>query len=726
MSKQRNNPLLSISFLASRNKDSVQRCLDSLTPIREQLPCELIVVDTSKDSDVHQMLLEHADQVVEFDWCNDFSKARNAGLALATGEWFLYLDDDEWFVEIDELLEFFLSGNYKKYGCANYIQRNYHDKDYTYYSDSWVSRIIKREENTHFRSKIHEYLYPATGKCINLHVVANHSGYIFTTEADRLRHYERNAVLLKQMIEEEPENLRWRVQLVQEYNSVKYWNQMAEFSRECLAVTKDRDDEWDCRDIGTFYAGLMEALINQKQYDEAIQVAGEVFQDKRMNELCQANMLSQLAKIYYHKGNWKKAVAGIEQYFVIRQSLESNPRRLEIQQGALLVEETFDEIPTKRIYAIWISCGLKQKDTTLLREHFHRLGWDKKVIYMNEEFFYALTEAMATMPFESIFVEAMQCAWNNRELQKKMFCEIEAWKDRNPEGYANLLKIAAKVEGEQWYLWYARILTADRHEDDADGDSGADMQSLWEGFCRNTPDVFAAPEDILAIMRKNRVSLQKGYRVIPFEKWTEELREYLSKVTLPDILITEQELSNLDDGNIRFSYALLRIAEIKALYSAREKKFAKKREWLQDFAEKTAVFCNAYYQPEVLEAYPELLPTYVQAGLLIGKALGLEQEAEKEALAYWKEAAVVHTAFGDSVKAYLTAYAEEKRQHRKREQEEMEKLENQVLKQVQSYVEQSRYEEALGILKELRQIKPQDLTLVELLLSIRLKLLSQS
>ena len=33
----------------------------------------------------------------------------------------MYLDDDEWFVDTRELIEFFVSGEYKKYGQASYI-----------------------------------------------------------------------------------------------------------------------------------------------------------------------------------------------------------------------------------------------------------------------------------------------------------------------------------------------------------------------------------------------------------------------------------------------------------------------------------------------------------------------------------------------------------------------------------------------------------------------------
>ena len=115
---------------------------------------------------------------------------------------FLYIDDDEWFSEIEELVSFFRSGEYREYGCANYIQRNFHDLNYIHYTDCWASRMIRRSKNTCFKSKIHEYLYPQEGECKNLHVVANHSGYIYQTPEDLENHFKRNYPLLLDMMKE--------------------------------------------------------------------------------------------------------------------------------------------------------------------------------------------------------------------------------------------------------------------------------------------------------------------------------------------------------------------------------------------------------------------------------------------------------------------------------------------------------------------------------------------
>ena len=100
-------PQLTISLLASRQIHAVRKCLDSLIPILIKIPSELIVVDTSEDNDIRQLLLQYTPHVIPFRWCNDFSKARNTGIQIAQGEWFLFIDDDEWFEDPKEIITFF-------------------------------------------------------------------------------------------------------------------------------------------------------------------------------------------------------------------------------------------------------------------------------------------------------------------------------------------------------------------------------------------------------------------------------------------------------------------------------------------------------------------------------------------------------------------------------------------------------------------------------------------
>lgn len=714
-----NSITLSISMLASRKKEQVKRCLDSLLPVMEQIPSELIIVDTSKDDEVHEMLLQYTDKVVEFSWCNDFSKARNAGLQLARGEWFLYIDDDEWFGEIGELLSFFQSGEYREYGCANYIQRNFHDLDYTHYTDCWASRMIRIGKNTCFKSKIHEYLYPQEGECKNLHVIANHSGYIYQTAEDLENHFKRNYPLLLDMMKEEPERLRWRVHIVQEFYSVKRWEELQKFCEDSLEFCVDRTDEWDSRDIGTFYAGLVESCINQRNYKAALQAADKALEDQRTSELCHAYLALLMARCYYAQENYLEAEKRNKQYFSLKRELEKTRTRLETQQGALLVGDAFSEIMVKRAYSFLIACGLKRKDTKPLKKYLPRLEWNQKVIYVSDEIFPALLEGMATLPYEAVFVEVMQLMWKNEELGKKMFPAIQAWEKKDPGGFERLIRIAAQVEGEHWYLWYAKILDADREE------SPEKLKKAFLGFCLRTPDVFATPENVITIMNKHNLSMEEGYLAVPFARWKTQLQEYISQVPLQDILLTElslQAMKTRDD--VHYDYAFMRLAEARALFSEKQENYTTKHNCLSDFARLGSAYVEKYYTEDVRTRWRELLPEYQQAALLLQEAFAARDTDLKCAAQLFREAAAIDPDLAGAIKSYLETMDTEMRNRQQRAREELRELEEKVKKQVEQCLDEHRYAQALSILAELRQLKPNELYVAELTLRARLGLLS--
>ena len=101
------NVQLTISVLASDRPAALERCLDSLMPLMMQVQSQLIIVVTGTDSHVREIAARYTDQIIPFAWCGDFSAARNLGLQSACGEWFLYIDDDEWFEDVTEICDFF-------------------------------------------------------------------------------------------------------------------------------------------------------------------------------------------------------------------------------------------------------------------------------------------------------------------------------------------------------------------------------------------------------------------------------------------------------------------------------------------------------------------------------------------------------------------------------------------------------------------------------------------
>jgi glycosyltransferase involved in cell wall biosynthesis len=56
---------------------------------------EVVVVDTGSADNTRLIVEGYGARVVEHDWSDDFSAARNAGIEAAYGDWILVLDADE-------------------------------------------------------------------------------------------------------------------------------------------------------------------------------------------------------------------------------------------------------------------------------------------------------------------------------------------------------------------------------------------------------------------------------------------------------------------------------------------------------------------------------------------------------------------------------------------------------------------------------------------------------
>ena len=81
---------LTISVLASNRKDTLPKTLQSIKPILDNVSSELIVTDTGCDEELLAVIREYTDKIVKFEWCKDFSKARNVSVKMAQGQWYMF------------------------------------------------------------------------------------------------------------------------------------------------------------------------------------------------------------------------------------------------------------------------------------------------------------------------------------------------------------------------------------------------------------------------------------------------------------------------------------------------------------------------------------------------------------------------------------------------------------------------------------------------------------
>ena len=82
---------VSLCTIAKNEKNHLARCLASAKPFVD----EIIVVDTGSTDETKDIARAFGARIYEFEWVDDFSKARNFALSKASGDWILVLDADE-------------------------------------------------------------------------------------------------------------------------------------------------------------------------------------------------------------------------------------------------------------------------------------------------------------------------------------------------------------------------------------------------------------------------------------------------------------------------------------------------------------------------------------------------------------------------------------------------------------------------------------------------------
>ncbi len=292
-------PVLTISILVSNNYDNIKRCLDSIQPILKQVDSELILTDTGCDEKTRALIETYTDKIIDFEWIKDFSVARNVGLRAASGQWFMYVDDDEWFEDTKSISDFLLSKESENYDIACYIQRNYLDMKATDYVDHVVDRIIRINENLHFEHRVHEeYVGIQRGEKKLLDAYVHHYGYVYENKEEKCKKLTRNGELLELECAEHPEDMRMQHQLVMNLHAMDKWDEAIERALNIISVEND-SEYWDA-----IHNELLYCFNSLKRWNDVIEY-GKEFLNKKLYPYDTFGVRQYLIKAYWSLGRYK-------------------------------------------------------------------------------------------------------------------------------------------------------------------------------------------------------------------------------------------------------------------------------------------------------------------------------------------------------------------------------------------------------------------------------------
>ncbi len=198
---------LTIGIIAKNEEKTLGKCLSSLKPLMDAVPSELIFTDTGSTDRTVEIAKKYTDHIINFKWCDDFSAARNTGIDAAQGEWFMFIDADEWFDDVTPIIGFFNSGECDSYNMAAYILRNYNDFQGKNYNDHYADRMVRLQPEIRFHNILHEDL-PIYMPVKMLGAFVHHYGYAYHTKEEEEKHDRRNLALLKKELKRDPDDLK--------------------------------------------------------------------------------------------------------------------------------------------------------------------------------------------------------------------------------------------------------------------------------------------------------------------------------------------------------------------------------------------------------------------------------------------------------------------------------------------------------------------------------------
>lgn len=213
--KMQSAPRLSIGMIVKNEEKNLRGCLESLRPLMKQVDCELIIADTGSTDSTVEIAKEFTDNVYHFEWCSDFSAARNSGLDRATGEWFIFFDADHILDDdISDLVGFLNGDLWQDYNMAGVTIRDYTTKDKKYFDDHLGLQMMRRSCGSRFIEPIHE-TFQVFAPIAIVDVILHHTGYIFENdEMYKSKIRDRNMPLILKELEERPEDLRMLMQAI--------------------------------------------------------------------------------------------------------------------------------------------------------------------------------------------------------------------------------------------------------------------------------------------------------------------------------------------------------------------------------------------------------------------------------------------------------------------------------------------------------------------------------
>lgn len=333
---------LSLCMIVKNEEETLGRCLECVKDIVD----EIIIVDTGSTDKTKEIASAYTDKIYDFEWCDDFSKARNYSFYKATKEYIMWLDADDVILEKDRIKLKELKQNLDK--SIDIVMLKYDlnlDENGIPALSYFRERILKREKNYTWKSPIHEVI-ELVGKI-------DYQDISITHKKEKTHDPKRNMKIFNSMIEK---GLKFDQRQTFYYARELYYNKEYEKAEKYFHEFLNNEKGFvenkisACLDLFYLYTAIneqekaIESLFNSFKYDEP-----------------RAEICCNIANYFFNKGKYNIAIYWYK---------EATTKQFNISKGGFYIKDCYDFIP----YLGLCVCYYKMGDLTKAEEYNNLAG----------------------------------------------------------------------------------------------------------------------------------------------------------------------------------------------------------------------------------------------------------------------------------------------------------------------------------------------------------------
>lgn len=702
----KNKPLLSISLMTPGKKRTMEACLRAMDHLRKTIPCEVVVVDTGCDEEHRAIVDKYADKVVEFEWCNDFSKARNVGVKQCTGEWFMFIDDDEVFKDTAPLEQFFLSGEYKKWHEAKVRLRDYVDWEESAYVDCYLIRMIKMEPETRFANKIHEGLATMNGNCTVVEAVLGHYGYIYDTPQERWEHSFRNVEVLEKELAADPENFHYAQQLTVEYRAIDERSKLENLCKRYYQKTLEAKDYSVKIRGGIFLGAWCHALMSQCRYQETIEIVREGEANGYVNELASTILYSFGCISALRIGDYETCIAYGRKYI---RNYEEFVDNMDLWSSVFFVETAFEDQCCLLTMQTALLASIEAYDNKGVEFFTSKVNWDYENALIHEDMpktIIKVVDSGVKLPALSTLIAVIL---KNDKRAMVLLKELYQQELIDKTFRDKIAPYFIESESTHYYAITLQILAADKNNESKDY-----MGQLVRKLFASADDIFNFDDEVYAIIEKYGINLELLILNKPFAGFARGIRQMMKGATAEQLEKYGHLVNGIRTGeDIRYTF-------FDMMYNYRmfllDTTYEQRMRYLKSY-----VFYGEKYYPTVFskEALDNRILLSEGASIYVQLSEFLQWEEQKD---YKQALATIKSTFGynhqldNALRSFSHQYGEHIDANTQIASEEMLQLGEQIKKQAKLMIEAGQTKEAYQVLTQMATYLPQDQEIKDLII----------